>query len=205
MITVIAGVNGAGKSSVVGAYLRKIGGDYFNPDEYTRYLLATHPDWDLGRANAEAWGYGAQRLEEALALGLNYAFETTLGGQTIINLLVAGAEAGQPVSVFYVGLDSAQLHIDRVAARVSRGGHAIPEDRIRSRYTTSVLNMTRLAECCTRLQVWDNSTPLDAHGHAQPKRLLSTQEASVQFVLQHGMPEWAKPIATASLLRMQRG
>ncbi len=42
-ITVIAGVNGAGKSSVAGTALRQSGGEYFNPDEVTRAILSAAP------------------------------------------------------------------------------------------------------------------------------------------------------------------
>ena len=53
-ITVLAGVNGAGKSSVAGAYIRAAGGDYYNPDEFTRSLLRSNPGLDPAAANSLA-------------------------------------------------------------------------------------------------------------------------------------------------------
>ena len=53
-ITVLAGVNGAGKSSVAGAYIRQKGGDYYNPDEFTRSLLAQNPGLAPAEANSLA-------------------------------------------------------------------------------------------------------------------------------------------------------
>ena len=45
IITVLAGVNGAGKSSVAGNYIRQTGGDYYNPDEATREILRLPTEW----------------------------------------------------------------------------------------------------------------------------------------------------------------
>ncbi len=57
-ITVIGGVNGAGKSSVVGEQLRQTGGDYFNPDEVTRKFLAASRSMTREDANSRAWDEG---------------------------------------------------------------------------------------------------------------------------------------------------
>ena len=85
----IAGVNGAGKSSVVGEALRQRGADYHNPDELTRAYL----DRGLGldEANSRAWQRGRQALIRAVDDGLDFALETTLGGRTMTDLLVRAA------------------------------------------------------------------------------------------------------------------
>ena len=59
MITVIAGVNGAGKSSVAGANIRHKGADYFNPDEVARDLRADNPALSEAEANGQADGLRA--------------------------------------------------------------------------------------------------------------------------------------------------
>jgi ribosomal protein S12 methylthiotransferase accessory factor YcaO len=64
---VLAGINGAGKSSGAGAYIREAGGDYYNPDEFTRSLLAQYPGMDPGEANSLAWTRGKELLERAIA------------------------------------------------------------------------------------------------------------------------------------------
>jgi predicted ABC-type ATPase len=51
---VLAGVNGAGKSSIGGATIRASGADYFNPDEAARKLIAANPGLDQTKANAAA-------------------------------------------------------------------------------------------------------------------------------------------------------
>ena len=61
-IWVLAGTNGAGKSSVGGEILRRAGGEYLNPDEVARRLLQSHPGWTQRRANSAAWALGVRAL-----------------------------------------------------------------------------------------------------------------------------------------------
>src|SRR5690606_34267533 len=64
-ILVLAGVNGAGKSSLLGMMLREDGATWFNPDAFTRQLVES--GWPLEEANATAWLEGTRRLREAMA------------------------------------------------------------------------------------------------------------------------------------------
>ena len=100
-------------------------------------------------------------LERAIAEGIDYAFETTLGGKTIVSLLEEAGSGGIEVHVWYVGLSSPELHVARVKARVARGGHDIPEEKVRERYGHSVLNLIRLMPHLTELLVYDNSEEAD--------------------------------------------
>ncbi|MEJ0008270.1 MAG: hypothetical protein WDM77_18390 [Steroidobacteraceae bacterium] len=79
-ILVLAGVNGAGKSSVGGAILEEHGLTWFNPDSYASELIV-QLGVSLEEANARAWQHGRLQLEAALMQGTNYAFETTLGAK----------------------------------------------------------------------------------------------------------------------------
>jgi len=76
-------------------------------------------------------------LERAIAERKTFAFETTLGGATITALLQRALAAGIAVRVWYVGLDSPELHIARVRAR-SHGRHDIPAGHIRAATTAAV-------------------------------------------------------------------
>src|SRR3954470_8685297 len=93
-ITVLAGVNGAGKSSIGGAYLRAQGAEYYNPDEVARAARAASPGLGQRDANGFAWREGKRRLETAIAEGSAFTFETTLGGETITQSLVDAATQG---------------------------------------------------------------------------------------------------------------
>lgn len=198
MITVLAGVNGAGKSSIGGAYLRANGIEWLNPDKETRYLSLLHPDKSLEDINSQVWRAGVDRLKQALNNNSDYAFETTLGGATITNLLIKAALQGVEVSVWYCGLGSAEQHIERVAARAARGGHDIPTELIRRRYEKSMFNLCRLAPLLHTLAVYDNSLELDGQGKPSPRRLLLLEERGL-VELDPGLPNWAKPVATVVL------
>ena len=200
-IYVLAGVNGAGKSSIGGAALTAHGIPYFDPDLAARTLRDAHPALTQEAANAQAWECGRRGLERALREGGNYAFETTLGARTIPDLLLAGARDGAEVHVWYAGLVSPELHLRRVKSRVLAGGHDIPEDKIRARYTSSRANLIKLMPHLASLRVYDNSADHDPKAGHRPKPVLLLHMQGGQVVSHIGLdevPQWAKPVlATA--------
>jgi len=198
LIQVLAGVNGAGKSSIAGAAIRDAGQDWYNPDELARVMCTCFPKKSMLQINSEVWNEGLRRLKGAICDKSHFTFETTLGGNTITSTLLDAIAAGVPVSIWYCGLNSVELHIERVTARVARGGHDIPEDLIRSRYTTSMRNLCRLTPGLTQLAVYDNSHALDDKGQPDIRRLLHVVGSEV-LELDQNMPDWAKPIAAVSL------
>jgi predicted ABC-type ATPase len=196
-ITVIAGVNGAGKSSVAGERLRQTGGEYFNPDEATKRFLAASPSMTFEEANARGWHEGRRQLSDAITNQEDFTFETTLGGKTITELLFKALDAGLEVAMIYVGLESAELHLDRVRSRVDAGGHDIAEAKVRERYTSSLQNLVRLAPRLTALRVLDNSADADPKtGHRpEPKEILYSEAGKLVRQSDPSMcPAWAKPV-----------
>jgi predicted ABC-type ATPase len=201
-IYVIAGVNGGGKSSLAGAAFREFGGFYYNPDEAARQLMTVNPGIRQEDANSAAWQQGVRLLKRVIQERLDFAFETTLGGNTITQLLARAAGQGVAIHVWYVGLFSPELHIQRVRSRVGRGGHDIPEEDIRRRYEHSRVNLITLLPHLSSLRMFDNSVEVDpAEGHAPSPQLILHMEnrrilASADF---SRMPNWAKPIVAAVL------
>jgi predicted ABC-type ATPase len=200
-IYVLAGTNGAGKSSVAGAALRKGGADYFNPDEVTRDHLAAHPGITLETANSWAWTEGTRLLERAIVERRDFTFETTLGGNTITALLERAVESGLHVHVWYVGLDSPELHLARVRARVAKGGHDIPEAKIRERYDRSRTNLVRLLPKLNSLHLYDNSEEGDpAREGPKPKLILHVGDGRIlESCPLDEVPHWAKLIVEAAV------
>lgn len=199
-VVVLAGTNGAGKSSVAGAALERRGGAFYNPDRATRaYLDRGLP---LPEANSRAWHRGVQQLERAIHDGTAYAFETTLGGRTITRILFGAAAQGRSVRIWYVGLASPELHIERVRTRVSAGGHDIPEEKIRERWDSSRQNLIRLLPHVRELALFDNSRSVDlSAGEApRPQKLLHMKDGRVDHIADpRTVPAWAKPIIRAAL------
>ncbi|EQD76556.1 hypothetical protein B1B_01605 [mine drainage metagenome] len=202
-IWVLAGTNGAGKSSIAGTFVRLAGGDYFNPDEVAVHIRNAHPGISDSMANSLAWMEGLKRLQEAILERHDYWFETTLGGNTITATLESALSTGLDVRIWYIGLKSPELHIARVAERVKHGGHDIPIDKIRERYDGSRRNLIRLLPRLTEVRVFDNSADADPKSGKRPTPLLILH-------MQHGKildsidlpqtPEWAKPIIIAALI-----
>jgi predicted ABC-type ATPase len=199
---VLAGVNGAGKSSIGGAAIRAAGGDYYNPDEAAAALIAANPALGQPEANAAAWQQGRKLLERAIDQRLDFTFETTLGGSTMPRLLTEAASRGIEVRVFYVGLGSAEAHIERVRQRVRAGGHDIPEADIRRRYRHSLLNLVQLLPTLTELRVYDNSATADPAAGQAPLPVLVLHMQGGRIVGPPDLastPDWAKPIVAAAL------
>lgn len=203
-IFVLAGVNGAGKSSVGGAMLAEHGLTWFNPDTYARELM-TQLGLDPAEANARAWEHGRFRLETAIDRGTNFAFETTLGARTIPQLLRKAVHS-HDVVMWFCGLASAELHIERVRLRVANGGHDIPEGKIRERWIASRANLIKLLPHLARLQAFDNSAEA-ALGEEipDPVLVLETREGQMvfpqpeDFAALNDTPEWARPIVQAAI------
>jgi predicted ABC-type ATPase len=193
-IYVLAGANGSGKSSLVGALF---GQNYFNPDVAAQAILSKNPGITLAEANSAAWHEGLRLLQRAITERLSFAFETTLGGRSITSLLQLALSEGMEVRVWYAGLSSPELNIARVRSRVARGGHDIPEAKIRERYNASRKNLVRLLPKLTELRVYDNSDEADLKKGVAPEPKLILHMVRGTLVSSCDLteaPEWAKPI-----------
>jgi len=178
------------------------GSEYFNPDEAAARIREAIPGISQQEAQSAAWNQGRRLLERAIAERLDFAFETTLGGNTIPALLEMAMAAGIEVRIWYAGLASPELHIERVQARVARGGHDIPEAKIRERYARSLLNLIRLLPHLSELRVYDNSLQADPHIGAAPapRLLLHLKRNKIVSLCDLALaPNWAKPILLAAI------
>ena len=201
-IYVLAGTNGAGKSSIAGAMLIEEGVKYFNPDEAAALIADANPGIALEEAQSAAWYEGRRLLERAILERLDFAFETTLGGSTIAALLEKALSSGIEMRIWYVGLDRIERHIARVRARVEKGGHDIPEERIRQRHPRSLMNLIRLMPRLTELRVYDNSEEADPQTGAipSPRLLVHLNRGKLVRVGElNATPEWAKPVVLTAL------
>ncbi len=204
VLYVLAGANGAGKSSIGGHLLERDGLNWFNPDTFTRECKAA-TGCGQEAANAHAWQEGMRRLDEAIAKGLNYAFETTLGGKTVTARILEATKTHDAL-IWFCGLSSPELHIARVKARVVAGGHPIPEEKIRERYPNAQLNLIKLMPHAAYIKVYDNSAEASTDGTVPDPLLVLEMENSQVISPATGdlkalkrTPEWAKAILEAAL------
>jgi len=125
-----------------------------------------------------------------------------LGGNTIPGILRQAADQGIEIHIWYAGLSSPELHIERVRARVQKGGHDIPEADIRRRYELSRKNLVALLPHLTALRVYDNSADADPAKGKRPKPVLLlhlNRRKLLSFRIVAKTPDWAKPIVAAAL------
>ncbi|MFA5257078.1 MAG: AAA family ATPase [Opitutales bacterium] len=201
-IYVLAGVNGSGKSSIGGANFASRGREFYDPDDAARKMRELHPNMTQKIANGHAWTIGKEMLENAVDQKKTFAFETTLGGRTITQLLLQAAKAGLKVKIWYVGLKSVELNLARVKARTARGGHDIPEEAIRRRWDDSRRNLIHLLPNLSALRLFDNSEEADPHEgkRPEPRLLLEVEEGKITGSGDLSQaPEWARPIIAAAL------
>ena len=199
-INVAAGTNGAGKSAAIGAVAAQTGGEYFNPDVRARQLVVAGVAPE--EASAEAWKIGFVTLRRSIANKQDFSFETTLGGRSVTEELHAAIEHGLDVCIYYVGLESPEMHIERVRARVQRGGHDIPIAKIRERYPKSLSNLVSFIGKAAEIHVYDNSRE-NGDGSPAARLILRMHERKLIYpdrvTLLTTTPDWAKPIAAAAL------
>ena len=200
VIVVAAGVNGAGKSKIIGRYIEKSGGAYYNPDQRTRALIKAGLRED--DANGRSWQEGFDALKQAIDDTTSFTFETTLGGKSITAELFRALALGRDVTIYYVGLKDVDLHLQRVAARVKRGGHDIAEKKIRERITTSRENLLNFIGTQASIRVWDNSEE-DPNGEPLPVEVLRIQNNRLLYPdsakALRSVPDWAKALVKRAM------
>lgn len=209
ILFVLAGVNGAGKSSVAGPILRQRNLNYFNPDEAAA-RIREELGCSVDEANGYAWREGRRILEKTISERVNHAFETTLGGTTMPQLIAQAADAGFDVRMWFVGLATVEQHIARVRGRVALGGHNIPEEKIRERWDSSRRNLVVLMPRLSELRLFDNSEERDAETERipPPRILLHCRQAVIvapPLEALESTPEWAKPIVACAMQLASRG
>ena len=165
---VIAGPNGAGKSTTAPSLLRDTlqVSEFVNADTIAGGLSAFRPDSvaiAAGRAMLE-------RIRQLAKVQADFAFETTLASRSFAPWLARLKRSGYHVHVLFLWLESADLAMNRVAARVRLGGHDVPEGTVRRRYQRGLRNLFSLyVPLVDSWQVFDNSLvgrpQLVASGH----------------------------------------
>lgn len=203
---VLAGADGAGKSSVGGALLRGLGLDYFAAEDFAREVLELER-CPMDQALEQGLLEGQRRLEGAIKAGVSYAFETSLGGTVIPGLLRHAVARGFQVRMWFFGLDTADLHVTRVARRAAACGFPAPAELIRAQFVRSRENLVALMPAIEHLRVYDNSLerPPGAMGNPPPRLQLSLAGGQWQHPDRNGLIEtarWARPIVEAAIERL---
>lgn len=111
--------------------------EYLNADEIARGISPERPE----SVQMAAGRLLLRRIHELIDRDKSFAVETTCSGRSYIPLLQGCRSRGWKIALLYFWLQSPMLSIQRVAKRVSEGGHSIPPDVIYRRFRTGLRNM----------------------------------------------------------------
>ena len=156
LLWVVAGTNGAGKSTYVRhVILPRLAIPFVNADYYARDRWGTDVDAHVW----EAADWAREQRRNWIAERRSFVAETVFSHPSKLDLLRDATTAGYAVWLTWVSLESAELAIARVADRVDLGGHPVPPDRIAARYAR-IPNLLRQAiAIASRAYVVDNTEP----------------------------------------------
>jgi predicted ABC-type ATPase len=182
-LTIVAGANGSGKSTLT--KLSSINIPLIDPDAIAREIAPNNPE-----SAATAAGRKAIELARSyIQSDCSFIVETTLAGNTYLNLMREVKGLGWLVRLIYIGINQPTTNIQRVHSRVKLGGHDVPREDILRRYDRSLANLNKAAKIVDELILYDNSTSV---GH----QLLATIEGDRTVAYVPELPSW---VAKANL------
>jgi predicted ABC-type ATPase len=181
IMVALAGPNGAGKSSFYSTYLKQSELPFINADQIS---LQTGVD-----------PYKAAELADDVRRGLveqreSFIFETVFSDPVGAKLrFLKEAEAkGYTVLLVFIGIDSPQTSEQRVAMRVSKGGHDVPANKIAERYSRTMKNLQLAFLEISNIRVYENSD-LD-----RPFRLVASRDAGREVAVRQPTPAWLRSL-----------
>jgi len=158
VLTILAGSNGCGKSTLTSSAREEFQqAPVLDPDAIAKSIRDTLPGTD---SDIEAGKRVLRSAEGLIESGQSFTVETTLSGSTYLRMAARVKAKGFLVAVIFVGTDSVEINIDRVRARVAKGGHDVSEEDQRRRYPRTLANMKKLLPLADFVVVLDNSSPL---------------------------------------------
>lgn len=177
VLVAVAGSNGAGKTTFFRSHLRRTALLFVETDAIAREL-------DLEP-------YAAARVADALRRELlarreSFVFETVFSDPVGDKLafLAQAASTGYTVVLCFIGIAGPEVSEERVAMRVSQGGHDVPSDKLTSRFSRTLANLTEAIRVLPHVLAFDNGDL------ARPYRLVAVFEKGEQTFVKEPVPEW---------------
>jgi len=181
---VLAGGNGAGKSTFFKLYLAKYGIKFVNAD-----LIAK----DIDSENPEGLSYHAATVaakirEDLISQGVPFCFETVFSHESKIDFLAQAKASGYKIILVYIHLFDSSLNEARVKQRVSEGGHNVPTEKIHSRIPRTLKHIK------TALSIVDEARILDNSSKDDPFQQIIVMKSGNYEAKADPLPEWARDL-----------
>jgi predicted ABC-type ATPase len=185
---IIAGPNGAGKTTFAKEFLPTYAecDEFINADLIAQGLSPFAPEKMAVRASRIV----IERIRELSEKGKDFSFETTLAGNTPINTLKRLKSRGYALNLYFLWLPNPDLAIERVAERVSRGGHSVSEPTIRRRYHAGLKNFLNFYRPMVNPWIlFDNSggQPIEIARNVDGKEMISNDELYAKILIGNGL------------------
>lgn len=152
--TIVGGVNGAGKSSLTGV-LKAERNDLGQIIDVDRIAAENNGD------NYRAARIAIAKMERFIKHGITFTQETTLSGHMVERTIIKAKNANYDIHLFYVGLSSAEESIRRIKNRVEKGGHDIPTEDVKRRFSHRFDDLIRVLPYCDEVKFYDNENRFD--------------------------------------------
>ena len=147
--TLVAGVDGVGKSSLTGVLRAQM----------TNLGKIVDVDKMIVKCGGNVIEGGKKSIElidECLEKGICFTQETTLSGHRILNTVKQAFEKGYYIRLYYVGLNSVEESLVRIENRVKKGGHNIPDSDVKRRFNKRFEDLTAILQYCDEATFFDN-------------------------------------------------
>jgi predicted ABC-type ATPase len=181
---VLAGGNGAGKSTFFRNNLAGLGMLYVSADQIAKDLYAE--DTDI--TDYKVATLAAQLRDSMLQQGKSFCYETVFSHVSKIDFIGEAIALGYEVILVYIHLESSDLNEARVYQRIAEGGHSVPIDKIHSRIPRTMQYIAKTLPMVSEARLLDNSFRGDPF-----KQVAVVKKGSLDCTVDE-LPDWAKTI-----------
>ena len=182
-LTIIAGANGCGKSTLTSrsSFIYKT--PLLDPDAISKVLQPSIPGAPAVAAARQVLISAGKHIDKRES----FAVETTLAGKHYLQMMVDARIRGFEIVLVYIGTESVEINLARIRNRVLAGGHDVPESDVRRRYRRSFGNLPIAIDRADHTVLFDNSTE-------EGYRLVAVPGPSENKWFEP-TPHWANPLA----------
>jgi len=181
---VLAGGNGAGKSTFYDKNLAAEGMLFLNADQISK---------DIDTENTEESSYKASTIatqlrDKLLEQGVTFCYETVFSHESKIDFISKAIAQDYEVILVYIHLESPELNEARVCQRMAEGGHAVPIDKIHSRIPRTIKNISKVLPLVHEARILNNSYRSD------PFKTMAIVKKGQLTCAVDSLPDWVQTI-----------